>query len=359
MAKSSSTSGPEETAARVLAADASSHDLWRAGRALSGEPDLEWSFRLFVCRALALSDAVGPEDPRGDDLSYEPLSRWGEVVAALRLNQLLYAAGVAPGDGYVLTAGMEFFDSGYRVRDGHLPLPTQGDAFRGRHSVALVDVTPSDELLFPNSWGQRWGDDGFGTISRAYFENHVDAVWAERKAWLGPSPAARDCLRPRGRWLKEAAPGTPEAVAREWLTGNRRKAKQITIAGHPFEVTMRETSSAREGAPQLDIVSLRRGGGRIVGRAHVLHRRDVPLSVLEELFVHPEERRRGYGAGLDELAADIARRRGQRPLKTLLHEADATAAGHAIAFAEARGYRWVDRTSRRPNVSGFGVRAIT
>jgi hypothetical protein len=153
VAPSSSPSGPEAVAADALAPDASALDLWRIGRDLSGEPDLEWSFRLFVCRGLALSDSIGPEEPRGDDLSYEPLSRWDDVVAVLRLNQVLRAAGVPPDDGGILTAGMEFFDSGYRARDGHLPLPVAGVRFRGRHSVAVIDVTPSGELLFPNSWG--------------------------------------------------------------------------------------------------------------------------------------------------------------------------------------------------------------
>jgi hypothetical protein len=169
-------SGPETIAADALAPDVSPHDLWRAGRELSGEPHLEWSFRLFVCRALALSDSIGPEAPRGDDLSYEPLRKWDDLVAVLRLNRILRAADLAPDDGSVLTAGIEVFDSGFRAPGGHLPLPSPGDRFRGRHSVAIIDVTPSRDLLFRNSWGQRWGDGGFGTISRAYFEDHVDAV---------------------------------------------------------------------------------------------------------------------------------------------------------------------------------------
>jgi C1A family cysteine protease len=52
------------------------------------------------------------------------------------------------------------------------------DAERGRktpgnHAVLAVGVlTDSEQLIIKNSWGDRWGQAGFGLVSRRYLDHY-------------------------------------------------------------------------------------------------------------------------------------------------------------------------------------------
>ena len=53
-----------------------------------------------------------------------------------------------------------------RLTGGHLQT-YQRDTVRGGHAVCLVGYTP-DHFIVRNSWGDGWGDNGFGYASNAY-----------------------------------------------------------------------------------------------------------------------------------------------------------------------------------------------
>jgi len=332
--------------------------LYLAARRLSRE-NREWSFVLFAHRAIALGE-VQVERLNGLDLCYEPLSTWDEVVTVLNLRRALLDADIPPEMTMEVTVGMEVFDSIFRASAGRLPLPSSGEPFRGRHSVAVEAVSDRAELVFPNSWGSSWGDDGTGYLPRAYFERHVDSVWVSRPAWVGWSPAVDAELKRLG-WLR-GRPQRPTLsdITDAWVTPNLEQVKQTEIAGAEHSVHRRAAFSTREDAPALDLLELQREDGTVVGRAHVLHPRSGATSILEELFVHPDERRQGYGLSLHDVAVELAIQRGRSWFELLLHEADDTPAGRsaAVSFGSSLGYSWAATTSKRPNVSCTGTRRI-
>ncbi|MGA2259412.1 MAG: C1 family peptidase [Thermoguttaceae bacterium] len=77
------------------------------------------------------------------------------------------------------------------------------NAVEDGHSIALVgyfhDPKQGDIFLFRNSWGPKWGKNGYGTISAAYVRAYAnDAIWLE----LGPPKSEV----PLERFEAESAP---------------------------------------------------------------------------------------------------------------------------------------------------------
>ncbi len=84
---------------------------------------------------------------------------------------------------------------GYEVT--HVP---PSNAVEDGHSIALVgylhDAKQGEVFLFRNSWGPRWGKNGYGIISMAYVRAYAnDALWLE----LGPPHSEVPLQRLRGR----------------------------------------------------------------------------------------------------------------------------------------------------------------
>jgi GNAT superfamily N-acetyltransferase len=333
--------------------------LYLAARSLD-ESNGEWTFPLFLHRALALASEHGPDWPQGMDLAYEPLTSWDETVWVLALNRILIQhGGIDPRLTYGVQLGIEMFESGYFAPSGRLPLPDGHDRFQGRHVVDAM-AFEAGEIIFRNSWRPDWGDGGLGYLRPEYFGVHVDAVWASRPAWIGWSPDMNRELA-EATWREgRAGRPLPRDVVQSWMSGNKRKAKEVTHRGRKYDVAMRKTFAARDDMAPLEMIDVRLGG-RILGRMHILHGRQASRSAVEEMYVHPEYRELGLGSLLHDLAVERARAFGSVDLEIWLHEADAaTAAGRdrARAFAESRGYELNEEARRRPNLAGAGRRRI-
>jgi hypothetical protein len=157
-------------------------NIWMAARNISDEPAQSWTFPRFIDRVIAAT-------PKGIDHAYEDLSNWDEVHAALFHVEMLAQRGYTGRLGLTVTLGMEIFDSALRSLTGRLSLPTADDHYRGRHVVTAIGFEPDrGDIVFRNSWGERWGDRGLGYVTRSYFEKHVDAIVLRRPTWIGPSP---------------------------------------------------------------------------------------------------------------------------------------------------------------------------
>jgi hypothetical protein len=318
--------------------------IYEAARGLGDESEKDWSFSLLAARLSVLG-------PTGLDRTYEPLRTWREVVSALALKRMLESRGYTGPLNYSLSTGFSVYDSALRTTTGRLSPPNGGEAFRGRHVVALSDYDEGrNELVFRNSWGERWGHQGFGFMSESYFQAFVDDVILYRPAWAGPSPAMSAVIREIG-W-KRGRPGSedfsmwPEA----WMQGrNTIKAKEMRLHDRQHHV-MRRMLHSFAGLP-YDVAEIREDQ-ILKGRLHLIHDRENGISTAWEFWVPKEERRQGYGATLFGVAVELMGYVRTTELRIPVHEADASAMGLARAarFARSMGCGWqlADPPTRRP-----------
>lgn len=78
-------------------------------------------------------------------------------------------------EGYVISFGISVFNS-FESRDvastGIVPLPTTKESSLGGHAILLVGYEDSHKVyVFRNSWGNYWGDNGYGYIPYDYVHN--------------------------------------------------------------------------------------------------------------------------------------------------------------------------------------------
>jgi hypothetical protein len=237
--------------------------------------------------------------------------------------------------------------------------PAVGDPFRGRHvAVAIGWDARTKAIIIENSWGPAWGDNGVGYIEKGYFDNHVDSVTLFRPTWLGPSPAFDAKLREMA-WRKGTPREfTPESYVSAWATPNRIMAKNVELDCERYLLQMRITYSVARSRT-IEVVELRHDK-RLCGRLHVAHDFPADGSVILELWVPPNQRRRQYGTYLESLASGRAKGRGAGQIYLELHEADAGPAGlkRSLNFGEKVGYQWDPTPGRRPRIFGIASKSL-
>jgi GNAT superfamily N-acetyltransferase len=224
-------------------------------------------------------------------------------------------------------------------------LPCEDTPFRGRHSVRTVDHADPDEIKFANTWDPpRWGDAGYGYITRDYFERHVDSVWTRWSASGGPSIPFRRCME------RAEADGVPEdeTLWRCWPTHNEFWTQMVGFDDHPLTMLNWNVYSL-EARALVEVIEVR-DENQILGRAHLLYGEHA--ATLRELFVHPDRRREQVGRILEGTAARWARDKGAATLQIWLREADARQRliDAPLGFASSLGYEWEDVEMRRPNI---------
>lgn len=68
------------------------------------------------------------------------------------------------------------------AKTGIVPMPTDDDSVVGGHAICLVGYDDDKKLLkFKNSWGQDWGDKGYGYLPYGYIPTLADDYWIVRK----------------------------------------------------------------------------------------------------------------------------------------------------------------------------------
>lgn len=74
--------------------------------------------------------------------------------------------------------GILCFNGIYNPENGIVPMPPKSKKHTGGHAIAVVAYDDNTQLLkFKNSWGDKWGDNGYGYISYEYFEKYCLDAW--------------------------------------------------------------------------------------------------------------------------------------------------------------------------------------
>ena len=95
-------------------------------------------------------------------------------------------------------AGVEVFPEWMEERGGKIPLPGEDDQTLGGHAICIVGYSRTGQFFkFKNSWGERWGEEGYGYLPFAYLETYCRDAWSATDLIAHPDSLAQ-LYRSRG-----------------------------------------------------------------------------------------------------------------------------------------------------------------
>lgn len=271
-------------------------------------------------------------------LFYEPLFTYDDLLKATIQNARLNNAGAPWQKLDLVRTAFYIFDGARSAPMGLLVAPAHAVKPKEAHAVKLCGWGDGGEsLIFQNSWGVTWGNQGFGTLTRAYLERYMIEGWLSRDARYGPHTHKELLLRKAG---------DDKAFYALWKKENPLyKGKYFKHRGYGHRVVHYRTMSAVDDRP-VDVIEIHNGVGYRIAWIHLHHLiSDQPqTSSLKEFFVWPCYRRQGYGTILERIACHIARARGAENIQILFHWVDARPhvrkAGRLFAMKLGYDFRW-------------------
>ncbi|MDE2232878.1 MAG: C1 family peptidase [Patescibacteria group bacterium] len=88
-------------------------------------------------------------------------------------------------EGYGVPFGISVYQSFEQATNGHIPIPDHSrETLLGGHAIVLVGYDDANSVfMFRNSWGESWGDHGYGYIPYGYVLDSELAsdFWTPRK----------------------------------------------------------------------------------------------------------------------------------------------------------------------------------
>ncbi len=190
------------------------------------------------------------------------------------------------GHGRSVGAALEITEQWFNAENGVIDMPGPAHPIVGTHSITITEYDLRFGFIFANSWGRQWGKGGFGLLPLDYFDRHLISAWSPRG--VGPLPDYYACDGVETvSWgemdsLWNPLHGGVAIHGREVYDGSNDERMGWTFAMH------------REGF--LDV---------------------------EELFVRPQYRGRGYGSRLVDMLLELAGEL-KRPLRLWIPFADWT-----------------------------------
>jgi len=74
--------------------------------------------------------------------------------------------------GYPFVMGISVYESFEQAASGEIPMPTSTEQLLGGHAVLCVGYdSAAQQYEFRNSWGDQWGQGGYGTLPFAYLHD--------------------------------------------------------------------------------------------------------------------------------------------------------------------------------------------
>ena len=169
----------------------------------------------------------------------------------------------------------------YDPPDGIVPQPAADAVVRGSHAVPLTGFDrTTGRFTFPNSWGEEWGDKGWGSINREFFDARIVEAWTPCFHGFGIPYESKEGI-----------------VCLEWKC----------TPDEDFGVHCREIVAADTDTRLAWAFCFKRNG----------------MLDIEDVFVWPTERGKGYGRELVRMLLSL-RRSTKLPLRLLVSFADTT-----------------------------------
>ena len=79
-------------------------------------------------------------------------------------------------------AGVDVYESWFTKKaskTGLIPMPKKSDQYQGGHAICIVGYDDTKKLFkFKNSWGDDWGDGGYGYLTYDYMKQYCLDAWS-------------------------------------------------------------------------------------------------------------------------------------------------------------------------------------
>ena len=223
------------------------------------------------------------DSPLANSSSFQEPAGLDQKAKALRIQHYQRIFGLeeckrAIHLGMGVTASLPATAQGFDAERGEIRNINSGFDIVGNHYVALLGWSDSLKYLqFINSWGKDWGSNGFGSLPYSYYENYSIETWLISLG-LDSRQVAHDAVR-NGRIAQKSTDGVLE---RMWAVQDPLSASS---AVHCREIFDSENDE-------------RMGWAFATSRGAFL---DV-----EDLFVRPTYRRRGYARRIAQMLLDLS-----------------------------------------------------
>ncbi len=321
------------------------NNIWLLAREIDGL-DAEGSYILAAIRSLKFITSF--------DYYYGFATSVEETIQACKIYGLL-----TNDIGYAFTIQIDFqcFRSIYNTKkDGVVPMPTVNDISLGRHSVVIEGYEDeTDMFYFPNSWGETWGNNGWGAIKRDYIERYGKEVIIISRAKYG---FTQDKLI-----ANEDYNSSSKKFIDVWKEEN--KSTRTSIKWNSEKLFIVAYDWINTSGDFIQIFDLYDSFNQKLGWTHI----QIPYQssavqddtgFVIELFVWPDFRRAKYGKLLEKTCSDYLKQNGYKKIIMPLYEMDDLLGKKSPArlFLKKMGFQITEEIKSYPMKTGFASKNI-
>lgn len=172
--------------------------LYRACKEKDGRPNQEGTYPRIAMKALAergvCREECWPYRPYQDDSPCPEADRQAypfRIRTYARLEGIEEMMRSLSVNGPFL-AGVEIFPEWMEERGGKISLPREGEQSLGGHAVCVMGYSRTGKFFkFKNSWGENWGERGYGYLSFDYLESYCRDAWSATDLIAHPDSLAQ------------------------------------------------------------------------------------------------------------------------------------------------------------------------